>query len=85
LKFFLSKFLRLISDKPDVEVSSPEGLYVGLPEVITIVSEYDDTPVYPEYGLSKLDTNMKGVTTLLGVGMNTTILSELSKNRIVEV
>jgi hypothetical protein len=36
----------LISDEPDVEAICREGLYVVLPEVVTIVGEYDYTAIY---------------------------------------
>jgi hypothetical protein len=46
----------------------------------------DDCPtVYPESSLTKLGTNVKGVTILLGVGMSMTALSEVSMNHVVEV
>jgi hypothetical protein len=46
LKFVLSNFLMLISDKSDVEAICQEGLYVVLPEVVTTVGEYDCTTIY---------------------------------------
>jgi hypothetical protein len=37
----------LISDEPDVEAICLEALYVVLPEVVTVVGEYNYTAVYP--------------------------------------
>jgi hypothetical protein len=58
LKFVPSNILRLISDEPEVEVICPEGLSIVLPEVVMTVSEYGCTAVYPECGLTELDTNV---------------------------
>jgi hypothetical protein len=37
----------LNSDEPDVEAICPEGVYVVLSEVVTVVGEYNCTAVYP--------------------------------------
>jgi hypothetical protein len=39
-------FFMLIFDEPDVEGICQEGLYLVLPEVVTIAGEYDCTVVY---------------------------------------
>jgi hypothetical protein len=61
LKFGSSNFLRLISDEPDVEAICREGLSVVPSKVVTNVDEYDCSAVYSEYGLTELDTNVKGL------------------------
>jgi hypothetical protein len=37
-----------------------EGLYINLPEVVTVVSEHNCIAVYSKYGLAEVSTNVKG-------------------------